>query len=69
MNLPDIEKLSYEEKRLLLEKLLESMSAESAGPVPAWQIELARESLAEYERSGEKGAPAREAIERIFRNL
>ena len=69
MDLPDIEKLSSEQKRLLLERLVASMSAESTESVPEWQIELARESLAEYKRSGEKGAPARETIEHIFRNL
>ncbi|MGE0621483.1 MAG: addiction module protein [Pseudomonadales bacterium] len=69
MDLPDIDKLSFEEKRRLVEKLLESMSAETAEPAPEWHLELARECLAEYERTGERGEPAREAIERIFRNF
>jgi len=62
----DIDGLSRDEKLDLMERLWESLTSDQEDvPIPTWHLELVHQRLDQFERDGDYGVPAEEALARL----
>ncbi len=65
-DLPQVQKLSLQEKILLVEELWDEIAAAGeAIPLPAWHKQALDESLAEYAKNPREGSSWNEVRDRI----